>query len=159
VSSCFKRLFQGFSETLCYASHSFHSQFHGSSTQSSPSGISSLILLRSNTNFPLFPFPSEQTLQRASSVPARSNVPDKSKSIQPRHEQTQSQDQQQEPSTETPLTPSTTEESVAPTSMEPLLNLTKRNVNIMFEINGQQTLPNLPGIIPLQGHLHQQGWL
>jgi hypothetical protein len=64
-----------------------------------------------------------------------------------------------------PMTPSTTEESVAPTSMEPLLNFAKGstvvNTNIKFEINGQQmsTLPNLPGIIPLQGHLHQQGWL
>lgn len=85
------------------------------------------------------------------------------KSIQPRHEQTQSQDQDQqlEPSIEPPMTPSTTEESVAPTSMEPLLNLTKASMSstIKFEINGQQTLPNLPGIIPLQGHLHQQGWL
>jgi hypothetical protein len=87
------------------------------------------------------------------------------KSFQPsRHEQTQSQDQDaQDVSIEPPMTPSTTEESVAPTSMEPLLNLTKANMNInsniKFEINGQQTLPNLPGIIPLQGHLHQQGWL
>jgi hypothetical protein len=84
---------------------------------------------------------------------------------QPRHEQTQSQDQEasMEASSEPPMTPSTTEESVAPTSMEPLLNLTKGamsiNSNIKFEINGQHTLPNLPGIIPLQGHLHQQGWL
>lgn len=115
--------------------------------------------------FPSFLTP-QQTLQRASSVPTRSHVPDKSKPIQPsRHEQTQSQDQEQplDSSIEPPLTPSTTEESVAPTSMEPLLNLTRGNVNmntsIKFEINGQQTLPNLPGIIPLQGHLHQQGWL
>lgn len=107
-----------------------------------------------------------QTLQRASSVPSRSTVPEKTKPFhQPRHEQTQSQDQDLsvDTSNEPPLTPSTTEESVAPTSMEPLLNLTKGNMklntNIKFEINGQQTLPNLPGIIPLQGHLHQQGWL
>lgn len=103
-------------------------------------------------------------MQRASSVPTRSTVPEKIKTYQqPRHEQTQSQDQDAsiESASEPPLTPSTTEESVAPTSMEPLLNLTKGNVNsnIKFEINGQHTLPNLPGIIPLQGHLHQQGWL
>lgn len=108
-----------------------------------------------------------QTLQRASSVPTRpTSVPDKTICFnQPRHEQTQSQDQElsAETSTEPPLTPSTTEESVAPTSMEPLLNLTKgslnMNSNIKFEVNGQHTLPHLPGIIPLQGHLHQQGWL
>lgn len=109
---------------------------------------------------------SRQTLQRASSVPTRSTVPEKCNQFHPpRHEQTQSQDQEAsiESATDPPMTPSTTEESVAPTSMEPLLNLTKGNVNInsniKFEINGQQTLPNLPGIIPLQGHLHQQGWL
>lgn len=106
-----------------------------------------------------------QTLQRASSVPARSTVPDKTKTFQhPRHEQTQSQDQdasQESASIERPMTPSTTEESVAPNSMEPLLNIQKVNMrsNIKFEINGQHTIPNLPGIIPLQGHLHQQGWL
>lgn len=103
-----------------------------------------------------------QTLQRASSVPTRSNVPENAQTFQPsRHEQTQSQDQDQlEVEAEVPLTPSTTEESVAPTSMEPLLNISKGGVShIKFEINGQQTLPNLPGIIPLQGHLHQQGWL
>lgn len=84
----------------------------------------------------------------------------------PRHEQTQSQDRTEESPDQPeppPLSASTTEESVAPTSTEPLLNLARGNLNmasnIKFEINGQQTLPNLPNIIPLQGHLHQQGWL
>lgn len=62
------------------------------------------------------------------------------------------------------MSASTTEESVAPTSTEPLLNIARGNITTMassikFEINGQQALPNLPNIIPLQGHLHQQGWL
>lgn len=96
-------------------------------------------------------------------MPTRPNVPENATSFQPsRHEQTQSQDQDQsaEVDADVPLTPSTTEESVAPTSMEPLLNISKGGMtNIKFEINGQQTLPNLPGIIPLQGHLHQTGWL
>jgi hypothetical protein len=104
-------------------------------------------------------------LQRASSVPTRSNVPDKFECFpSPRHEQTQSQDQVESQGQVTPsISASTTEESVAPTSMEPLLSLTARGVlnasNIKFELNGQQALPNLPNIIPLQGHLHQQGWL
>jgi hypothetical protein len=105
-------------------------------------------------------------LQRASSVPTRSNVPDKfERYASPRHEQTQSQDQVESQGQEiTPsVSASTTEESVAPTSMEPLLSLTARGAlnasNIKFELNGQQALPNLPNIIPLQGHLHQQGWL
>ncbi|KAG5676185.1 hypothetical protein PVAND_006034 [Polypedilum vanderplanki] len=109
----------------------------------------------------------KKTLQRASSVPTRSNVPDKRDNMPPRHEQTQSQDQTTEGSQEQPepqpISASTTEESVAPTSTEPLLNLTRGNMtiasNIKFELNGQQALPNLPNIIPLQGHLHQQGWL
>lgn len=102
-------------------------------------------------------------MQRASSVPSRSNVPDKIQPyLTPRHEQTQSQDQSQE-QLPPQISASTTEESVAPTSMEPLLSLTARGAlnvsNIKFELNGQQALPNLPNIIPLQGHLHQQGWL
>lgn len=104
-------------------------------------------------------------MQRASSVPTRPVVPEKHENFpNPRHEQTQSQDQS-ELSQEIPpqLSASTTEESIAPTSMEPLLNLTARGAlntsNIKFELNGQQALPNLPNIIPLQGHLHQQGWL
>jgi len=119
--------------------------------------------------FSLFLLHDPQTLQRASSVPTRSKVPDKSHAVQPsRHEQTQSQDQDESMEdergdmSEAPMTPSTTEESVAPTSMEPLLNLSIKKpiaANIKFEVNGQQALPNLPGIIPLQGHLHQQGWL
>lgn len=110
----------------------------------------------------IFSLSSSQTLQRASSVPTRSNVPDKFPQYStPRHEQTQSQDQSQD--LPGPISASTTEESVAPTSMEPLLSLTARGAlqasNIKFELNGQQALPNLPNIIPLQGHLHQQGWL
>lgn len=109
----------------------------------------------------------KQTLQRASSVPTRSNVPEKLQQNfpTPRHEQTQSQDQTDlsQDQNPPPISASTTEESVAPTSMEPLLNLNVRGAlnasNIKFELNGQQALPNLPNIIPLQGHLHQQGWL
>ena len=108
----------------------------------------------------------KQTLQRASSVPTRPSVPEKREVFQPRHEQTQSQDRtevSQEQPEAPPMSASTTEESVAPTSTEPLLNLARGNLNmasnIKFELNGQQALPNLPNIIPLQGHLHQQGWL
>lgn len=105
-------------------------------------------------------------MQRASSVPTRSNVPELPVTLQPsRHENTQSQEQSNETPIEVPpLTPSTTEESVAPiSSMEPLLCVTAGNINaasnIKFEVNGQRSIPNLPGVIPLQGHLHQQGWL
>jgi hypothetical protein len=113
----------------------------------------------------------QQTLQRASSVPTRSSI---SEIISPHpphqpHEQTQSQQQSIENQLEPPpLTPSTTEESVvtAPiSSMEPLLlsgttgSNNTNNTNIKLEVNGQQTLPNLPGIIPVQGHLHSSGWL
>ncbi|KAL7041237.1 hypothetical protein ACKWTF_000683 [Chironomus riparius] len=108
----------------------------------------------------------KKTLQRASSVPTRPSVPEKREVFQPRHEQTQSQDRtevSQEQAEAPPMSASTTEESVAPTSTEPLLNLARGSLsmasNIKFELNGQQALPNLPNIIPLQGHLHQQGWL
>lgn len=116
--------------------------------------------------FPLYLFNYPQTLQRASSVPTRTNVPELPVTLQPsRHENTQSQEQSIETPIEVPpLTPSTTEESVAPiSSMEPLLSVTAGNTNtaanIKFEVNGQRSIPNLPGVIPLQGHLHQQGWL
>lgn len=84
---------------------------------------------------------------------------------QPRHEATQSQQQSVETQLEPPLTPSTTEESMEThttgriSSTEPLLTVPPPGVQ-KLDANGQQSrVPNLPGITPLRGHLHQQGWL
>lgn len=114
-------------------------------------------------------FSHQQTLQRASSVPTRSSVPDCSEIINQSHEYTQSQQQSLENQIDAPLTPSTTEESVvgassAINSAEPLLTVYTGNTisrtNIKLEINSQPTvIPNLPGITPVRGHLQQQGWL
>ena len=54
--------------------------------------------------------------------------------------------------------------SSAINSAEPLLSVHTGNIisrtNIKLEVNSQPTvIPNLPGITPVRGHLHQQGWL
>lgn len=83
----------------------------------------------------------------------------------PRHEQTQSQQDSVDTHLEQQMTPSTTEESVtgnggAPvSSTEPLLSgpTLARKIN---EVNGEtRPIPQLPNIIPIRGHLQQQGWL
>ncbi|XP_044748362.1 transient receptor potential-gamma protein isoform X2 [Coccinella septempunctata] len=111
-------------------------------------------------------------LQRASSVPTR--VPEVP-SLK-RLETTQSQQESESvPSSAPPaMTPSTTEESVATSnngipsgmSREPLLYSSSSNQATASSQtpeddyrNQSQSLPKLPGIIPLSGHNNSTGWL
>lgn len=119
----------------------------------------------------------QQVLKRASSVPTR--VPEIIQ-ILPRHEKTQSQqDSMEVPTTVAPtLTPSTTEESVTTvgpsmpisgTSREPLMYNYSSSSNPAtgssqtpddeYKPNTSQSLPKLPGVIPVSGHNGPTGWL
>lgn len=107
-------------------------------------------------------------LKRASSFPARvTTIETEGEEEEPnqRHEQTQSQQESVDTTIEHQITPSTTEESVAGnctikiSSTEPLLCGPIESLKNDC-LNGQQRpLPNLPNIIPIRGHLQQQGWL
>uniref|UniRef100_U5ENB5 Putative transient receptor potential channel n=1 Tax=Corethrella appendiculata TaxID=1370023 RepID=U5ENB5_9DIPT len=134
----------------------------------------------------------KKILKRASSVPSRATGTECTEKVKPqRHEKTQSQQQSVDNQLDTPLTPSTTEESVDNaatiriTSTEPLLKIHQDTNRYSNTNNNQQQQqqqhhhpqqqqqlqpqpqhpqqqnqhPNLPGITPVRGHLHQQGWL
>ncbi|XP_023311721.1 transient receptor potential-gamma protein [Anoplophora glabripennis] len=119
----------------------------------------------------------QQVLKRASSVPTR--VPEIIQ-ILPRHEKTQSQQDSMEVPTTVAhtLTPSTTEESVTTvgpsmtvsgTSREPLMYNYSSSSNPAtgssqtpddeYKPNTSQSLPKLPGVIPVSGHNGPTGWL
>ncbi|XP_074026090.1 transient receptor potential cation channel gamma isoform X2 [Leptinotarsa decemlineata] len=117
-----------------------------------------------------------KALKRASSVPTR--VPEMVQ-ITHRHEKTQSQQDSIELPTTVPstLTPSTTEESVntvgqptatSGTSRDPLLfnssssnpaNGSLQTPDEEYRHHSSQSLPKLPGVIPLCGHTAPTGWL
>lgn len=122
---------------------------------------------------PILDTPAEQKaaakiLKRASSFPTRvATIETGLEEDDPnlRHEQTQSQQESVDTTVEQQITPSTTEESVAGncttkiSSTEPLLCGPMESLKNDC-LNGQQRpLPNLPNIIPIRGHLQQQGWL
>ncbi|XP_063903839.1 transient receptor potential-gamma protein isoform X2 [Zophobas morio] len=114
-----------------------------------------------------------QVLKRASSVPTR--VPEVIQMVS--HDKTQShQDSVEIPISAPPtLTPSTTEESVAAagqhnagaSSREPLLYYSSSSNQATGSSqtpeeefrNNSQSLPKLPGVIPLSGHNGPTGWL
>ncbi|XP_055683396.1 transient receptor potential-gamma protein isoform X1 [Lutzomyia longipalpis] len=103
---------------------------------------------------------SKKLLKRASSVPTRTTINESMESLPPNG--------QDAPvcgdGVSATLTASTTDESVAghlvipicPT--EPLLAGPMSGA-MKMDANGHQQGQNLPNIIPLRGHLHQQGWL
>lgn len=115
-----------------------------------------------------------QVLKRASSVPTR--VPEVPQ-ITHRHEKTQSQQESVDavallPPVSSTLTPSTTEESVTTAghgaSREPLIYNSSNSSNQATGSsqtpedeyrNTMQSLPKLPGVIPLSGHNGPSGWL
>lgn len=128
---------------------------------------------------------SRNLLQRASSVPARSSLTTTDSLVNVLschvHETAgdpggvQSQSQQDSVDTQildhqSTLTASTTEESVNGhhfVYQEPILSgpieLLKPSTSTTAvktpQITASQVIPNLPNVIPVRGHLHQQGWL
>ncbi|XP_055550789.1 transient receptor potential-gamma protein isoform X1 [Wyeomyia smithii] len=130
---------------------------------------------------------SSKVLKRASSVPTRSPCDDPVEcgigegtivedsgmdggvtGKTPRHEQTQSQQTSLENQLDPPLTPSTTEESVdnpAHTRIsctEPLLRIQGRAITSETSSDHQQQQQSsyrIPGVTPVRGHFHSQGWL
>lgn len=131
---------------------------------------------------------SRSMLQRASSVPARTSLtvtgdcPSTMKTLaQHPCESHQNSDETQILDQQSTLTSSTTEESVnggqsgggggssapvphisIPIFQEPILTgpieLLKPSLQTP-QITTTQAVPNLPNVIPVRGHLHQQGWL
>lgn len=114
-------------------------------------------------------------LKRASSVPTR--VPEVIQMVS-HHDKTQSQQDSVEIPISAPptLTPSTTEESVTAvgqnnpgaSSREPLLCYSSSSNQATgssqtpeeeFKTHNSQSLPKLPGVIPLSGHNGPTGWL
>jgi hypothetical protein len=116
---------------------------------------------RFKNDFFFFQISTTLTLQRASSVPTRATTPDKNTSVDSTcPTQTQSQQQSIDIQLIPPLTPSTTEESVETQAVLQAATTTSTSaVDGVKKVQVSAVPAKLPGITPVRGHLHKQGWL